>query len=540
MVMLRQKIKRREPQRKTAVQKPKPNKLSLPALSHLNSPRHTFRAKVLDIEAGQNEIVLSEEQAKRMDLNILDRVKLRFGKKEETAIVDFSHSYVRESEVELFREIAQKLGVKSGDEITIEHTKRPESLDYIRKKLDNKILTKVEIYSIVEDLMAERLSNAELAAFISAVYINELNSEETAALTEAIFNTGERLEFDKSLQPVTSEHSIGGIAGDRTSMLIVPIIASLGLTIPKTCTRAISSAAGTADTLEVLCPVSLSIEDIKKVVKKVGCCLVWGGAVNMAMADDKLIKIRNPLRLDPKSLLLASILAKKKAEGATLVLLDIPIGRGAKILELDKARELAQDFQSLGAKMGMKVDVIITDGSEPVSYSVGPALEAREVLRVLKGGDGLLAEKSCRMAGYILHMARGISKEEGYRIALHQLKSGKADEKFRQLIQAQGGNPNISPEQIKVGQLTYGVLAEVDGKIEHIDNHAISRVCRALGCPTDKAAGMVIHVRTGDKVRKGQKLYTLHATTAEKLNYGIEQTKQFNVVEIEKIIIESI
>lgn len=498
-----------------------------------------YRAKVIDVEAGQSQIALNEQEAKRMDLNILDRVKLRYRDREVSAMVNYSHAFVREHEVEVFAETAEKLGIRTGDEIEIQPIPRPKSLDYIRKKLDDQLLNRDEIYAIITDLMDENLSSAELAAFITAVYINELNAEETAALTEAIYNTGERLEFGKG-ETVVSEHSIGGVAGDRVSILIVPILTSLGLTMPKTCTRAISSAAGTADVLEVLCPVSLSIQEIKKVVKKVGGCLVWGGAVNMAVADDKLIKIRNPLRLDPKSLLLASILAKKKAEGATHVLLDIPIGRGAKISELEKARELAQDFQALGTRLGLKVDVIITDGSDPVTYSIGPALEAREILRVLHGGDGLLAEKACRMAGLILHMARGVTKEEGYRLALHQLRSGKAYEKFKELLTAQGGDANVTEDKIQIGKLTQDVIAETEGKIEHIDNRYISRVCRALGCPSDKAAGMIIHVRTGEKVRKGQKLYTLYATTKDKLAFGIEQAKLFSPVEIERIIIESI
>ncbi|MFH1247235.1 MAG: AMP phosphorylase, partial [Candidatus Micrarchaeota archaeon] len=498
-----------------------------------------FRAKVIDIEAGQNEIVLNEEEAKALNLQLLDRVKVKTNGKQVTAIVNFSRRYVQVGEVEILAELGQALDVRTGDYVTLLQTQRPKSLDYIRKKLDKQLLSDKEINEIINDLMQEKLSSAELAAFITAVYMDELNSEETASLTSAIYNSGDKLEFEKG-KVIVSEHSIGGVAGDRTSIILVPLLASLGLTIPKTCTRAISSASGTADTMEVFCPVSLSIDQIKKVVKKTGCCLVWGGAVNMAVADDKLIKIRNPLHLDPKSLLLASILAKKKAEGATHVLLDIPIGRGAKILELEKARELAQDFQTLGAKLEMKIDVAITDGGEPVSYSIGPALEAREVLKVLKGGDGLLAEKTAIMAGMVLKMVRGVTKEEGYRIALHQLKIGKAYEKFKELVAAQGGDPEITESDINIGRLTFDVVADGDGKIDHIDNKAISNVCRSLGAPVNKSVGIVIHVRLGDKVKKGQTLYTMYADNKEKLNFAIEQAKENNVVEIEKIIIESL
>lgn len=496
-------------------------------------------AKVLDIEAGQNEVVLSEEEAKQLDLSLLDRVKVKYRNKEIVAIVNYSKYYVKPGEIELMAEVGQALGVKTGEKVVIQSTQRPKSLDYIRNKLDGQTLTKEEISAIIRDLMDEKLSNAELAAFITGVYTNEMDTEETTALTKAIYETGDKLEFEKG-KIIVSEHSIGGVAGDRVSILLVPLLASLGITIPKTCTRAISSASGTADTMEVFCPVSLSIQDIKKVVKKTNGCLVWGGAVNMAVADDKLIKIRNPLRLDPKSLLLASILAKKKSEGATHVLLDIPIGRGTKILDVDKARELAQDFQSLGAKLGMKVEVLITDGSEPISMAIGPGLEAQEVLKVLKGGDGLLCEKTCLMAGRVLRMVRGTTQEEGYRIALHQMRSGKVYQKFKEIVAAQGGDPDITEKDIKISKITSDVVAETDGKVQHVDSKSISRVCRILGCPANKTVGMIIHVKTGDKVKKGQKLYTLYGTSKDKIGFALEQTKQFPVVEIEGIIIETV
>ncbi|MBI4406337.1 hypothetical protein HY571_00285, partial [Candidatus Micrarchaeota archaeon] len=188
----------------------------------------------------------------------------------------------------------------------------------------------------------------------------------------------------------------------------------------------------------------------------------------------------------------------------------------------------------------MKVDVVITDGSEPVLYSIGPALEAREVLKTLKGEEGLLSEKSCIMAGMILSMVREISKEEGYKIARHQLQNGNAYQKFRELIEAQGGNPNIQEKSIKIGRETTSIKAQADGKVEHIDNRAISRVCRALGSPAVKSAGMVIHVRVGQEVKKGGNLFTLFAENREKLRFAVDQSKQFPVVEIERIVIESL
>jgi len=497
-----------------------------------------FKARVIDVEAGLNVVVLDDDDARLLDVGVGDRVKIKFGKSEAVALVDLARKG-KHGEATLFSDTAAKIGVSDEDVIAVDAAKRPASLDFIRKKLDAGVLADSEIKAIITDLMNEELSAAELAAFIAAVYTRGLNTEEVASLTNAIYETGDRLEFKNG--PVVSEHSIGGVAGDRVSMIIVPTIASLGIKIPKTCTRAISSASGTADTLEVLCPVSLSMDQIKEVVAKTNGCLVWGGAVNMAVADDKLIKIRHPLRLDPEELLLSSILAKKKAEGASVVLLDIPCGKGAKVENIEKARELAHKFQTMGSHLEMQVDCIISDGADPVMNFIGPVLEAREVLRTLEGvSGGLLAEKACLMSGVLLHMVRGVSKEEGYRIARYQLSSGKALEKFREMIAAQGGDPKVKSEDLKPGKQTAVVTATSEGRVRHVDNKAISRICRAAGAPADKSAGMILKVSVGQQINEGAELYELYSSSKEKLDFALQQAKHFEVVEVEKIILDII
>ncbi len=496
-----------------------------------------LKAKLIDFEQGQNEVALNEEQAKELDFNVLDRVKLSAGGKSIVAIVDHSRSLVARGEIGLFDEAAKALNAKKGQMISVELAPRPQSLDAIRKKLDGGILSDGEVNGIIADLMDEKLSNAELAAFIGGIYTKGLSTEETIALTKAIYASGGSLHFKR--EPVVSEHSIGGIAGDRVSMLIVPIIASLGLTIPKTATRAISSASGTADAMEVLAPVSLSVSQAERVVEKTGGCLIWGGALNIAAADDKLIKIRNPLRLDPEPLLLSSILAKKKAEGAQYVLLDIPVGQGAKVERIDKARELAQSFEALGKHMGMELQVVITEGSEPLINSIGPALEAREVLLALSGkGSESLVEKACLMAGVLLSSVKGFTRSEGYKIAKYQITSGKALEKFREIIDAQGGKPDVKPEDIRIGEFVGSFKTNEEGKVAHVDNKIISRVCRALGAPVDKKAGMVLKVSKGQRVSAGDELFELRASSKEKLALGLDVAKKLKVVEIERVILE--
>ncbi len=495
-----------------------------------------LRAKIFEIEQGQNEVVLDDDRARAMGLAMSDRVVLKLRGKKAVAIVDVSREWLKPDEIGLFGEVATALGAGRGELISVEPIARPNSLDFIRRKLDGKTLADNEIDAIIDDLVRETLSSTELAAFISGIYCNGMTTEETAALTNAICNSGEVLNFGKDV--VVSSHSIGGVAGDRVSMLIVPIIASLGIKIPKTASRAISSASGTADSMEVLAKVALDIDEIRRVVAKTNGCLVWGGAVRLASADDKLIRIRNPLRLDPKPLLLSSILAKKKAEGAGYVIIDIPVGRSAKIEKIEDGRALAKEFEKLGAHLGMSVKCIISDGSAPLVNSVGPALEAKEVLETLEQHKpNMLLEKSCLMAGIILQMVRGVSKEEGYRLAMQQVVSGKALEKLQEIIVEQGGKPAKS-EDIRLGRLRASVKAEESGKISHVDNKAISRVCRMLGAPSDKQAGIILKASKGQHVEKGDEVMELLSNNQDKLQYALKQLKAFKVFEVENIILD--
>jgi AMP phosphorylase len=493
---------------------------------------------LFDVEQGKREIILNAEEALELDYNVLDRVLIIAGKKKAEAIVDHAEESIKRGEVGVYRETAAALKLREGQKVRLESAHRPASLDAIKKKLDNQILEGSEVAVIIRDLMEERLSDAELASFITGVYANGMNAEETVALTKAIYGSGGVLKPGKG---AVSVHSIGGVAGDRGSMLIVPILASLGFKVPKTSTRAISSASGTADAMEVLAPVTLTLKKMGSVVKKAGGCIVWGGAVNMAAADDKLIHVRRPLRLDPTPLLLSSILAKKKAEGAQYVLLDIPIGRGTKVEGIEEARELAKQFEGLGKLLDMQVHVVITDGSEPLINGIGPCFEARAVLEALQEKDNdKLVDKACKLSGIIIGMVRGVTNEEGYRIALQQIKSGKALKKFRQIIAAQGGNPGAEPEDVIMGKHKALFKAPESGRVGHIDNHAISRVCRTLGAPADKCAGIMLKVEKGDEVRKGDALYELYSNDKSKLRHALKVAGKAGLVEVKRVIMEVI
>lgn len=498
-----------------------------------------LKARRIDLEQGQNEAVLREDTAALMDYAVGDRVQLEAGGKKILAIVDHCKSLVAGDEIGLCIEASDAFGTKDGELINVTQAQRPASLEFIRKKLDGGVLSADEIKPIIRDLMDQKLSRAELAIFIASVYIKGLTTDETAALTEAIIASGDVLKPPTS--PVASEHSIGGVAGGRSSMLVAPIIASLGICFPKTASRAISSASATADVMGVLAPVALDSKQIMDVLRKANACIVWGGGVNMAAADDKLIAIRNPLRLDPQPLLVSSILAKKKAEGAEFVVLDIPTGRGAKMDTIEHARDLARSFEVFGTKLGLQIQVSISDGSEPLMNTLGPAMEARGVLELLSSRGAKsspLAEKAIIQSGVLLHLIRGITREEGANIARQQFKSGRAWEKFREIIAAQGGNDNIKPEDIEVGDHREVFYSQVDGRVSHVDNKAISKVLRALGAPKDLKAGLALKVAKGQEIHPGEELFELIATKPELLKYGLEMAKQTQIVEVERVVFD--
>jgi putative thymidine phosphorylase len=423
-----------------------------------------------------------------------------------------------------FEESLKKLGVKSRDIVDIEFAGKPISLQFIRKKLDGEELNFEEIYQIVKDIVDDSLTTVETSYFVSACYTGGLSKDEIVSLTKAMVKTGVILKFEGD---VFDKHCIGGIAGNRTTPIIVPICCAAGLKMPKTSSRSITSPAGTADTVEILAPVDIPLDKIKKIVKKTNGCMVWGGAINLAPADDKIIKIEHPLRIDSEGQLLASILAKKKSVSSTHVLIDIPIGKGAKIEDHRTAIHLKNSFEDIGKSLNMTIKVIITDGCQPIGNGIGPALEARDVLWVLEQDEKApkdLKKKSLEMAGILLEMAGKAKEEQGYNLAKEILESGKALEKMNEIIKAQGGKPRKA-KTISLCKHEYHLRAHSEGKITHLDNNVISRCARIAGSPQDRCAGIYLHKHVGDEVLKHQKIFTIYASTPQKLRYAIDSLK---------------
>jgi len=493
-----------------------------------------LKAKLFDIEAGGPFIVLLNERvAKELDLMSGDRARIMAEQRYIVAIVDIAKR-IKANEIGVFNEVKEALNLDPGQIVKIIPEEAPKSIGSIKKKLDNKPISKDEIYRIVNDIVDNVLTKAELAYFVSAAYTHGFSMAETEYLTRAMAETGDMLRWKK--RPIVGKHCIGGVAGNRTTMLILPIVVAAGLTMPKTSSRSITSPAGTADTMEVLANVSFrSVDEIKEIVNRTGGCLVWGGALRLAPADDSIVKVEHSLELDPTPMLLSSIMAKKYVEGVTHVLIDIPVGRFAKCKTHQEHLHLKRQFEKLAKRLGMKIKVIKTEGEEPIGNGLGPALEARDVLWILQGderGPLDLKEKSIMMAGKLLELSGKVRSGKGVKMAREILESGKAFKKMKEIIAAQGGDPNIDPEKIRVGRYTYDFFAKKSGKLVTLNDDRISRAARLAGAPRNKGAGIYLYVHKNARVKRGQKLFTIYAESDWKLNEAINFVNKWSPVEI--------
>ena len=480
--------------------------------------RTAHKAKRIDIAQGIREVLLNKEHAEELGLRANERVKV-VNKKGEglVALVNVTETLVKMGEVGVYVDLWNSLNLKDGDAVHVVPTSRPASIDLIRKKIHGNIWHQEEIKAIVDDICRGNLSDIELAAYVTAVQINDLTMDETTWLTMAMVSTGDTIDWETS--PILDVHSIGGVPGNKYAPITVSIVAANGLTIPKTSSRAISSAAGTADIMEVVCNVKHDAQSIKRIAGEVGGTLVWGGGVTLAPVDDSIIRVEYPLSLDPRGQVLASVMSKKKAIGAEYCVIDIPIGEGTKVVTPEEARNLARDFIMLGERIGVRTRCAITYGGQPVGKAVGPILEIREALRVLEGAESpsSLIEKSTSLAGILLELGGRALPDRGADLAKETLRSGKALEKFREIVGAQGGDANVSSRDLVPGEHSCEFPSPRDGYIEAPRNRALIKIARAAGSPRDKGAGLILRYKKGERVEEGEPLITIYAENKRKL-----------------------
>lgn len=490
-------------------------------LDHTHNSHH-LRFRPLGIDTNQELVVFmpaSCHVCKSEGFQALTRVTVSFNNKSIIAALNVtSDGLLQEGEISLSESAIRKLNIQEGGLLEISHAELPHSMSHVRSKLYGNVLDQQAYSNIVRDIVDEKYSNIFLSSFVSACSGDNMNTEEICFLTRAMIEAGNKLYWGKGV--IADKHCIGGLPGNRTTMIVVPIVASLGITIPKTSSRAITSPAGTADAMEVLTNVNLSVQEIRKVVEKENGCIAWGGAVKLSPADDLIIRVEKALDIDSEGQMIASILSKKAAAGSTHCVIDIPVGSTAKVRSMDSAVQLALRLKEVAEYLNIKTQVIFSDGSQPVGYGIGPALEARDVLAVLQNRHDApkdLQKRALTIATEIVRLAWDMPKERSHDLVEEKLKSGAAFKKFHAICEAQGGFRE--PQTAKYSKT---IEAEFSGIITEIDNRMIARVAKLAGAPDSPEAGVDFRIQLKEEVETGQPLFTIHANSPGELEYAYE------------------
>jgi len=488
-----------------------------------------LKVKNFNWYAGRPIVILGEETAKKMNVFVDDRVAIETRNKKVYAVVDIFSKLVKKDEIGVSHELGRIIKTPTGSKVEVSSSELSEASFLIKKKIGGATLTQKELDLVISEIVHNNLTEAEIAFFTAAEKLNGMKFSETIALTKAMIKTGAKLKFKGRY--VADKHCIGGIAGNRTTPITIAICAAVGLTLPKTSSRAITSASGTADVIETISDVEIPLSRIVKIVKKHKACLAWGGSLKLAPSDDKIIQVERLLNLDIEPQLLASIMSKKISAGARHILIDIPYGKGAKVQNLMRAKKLGNKFYRLGKEFKLKMKVVYTDGTQPVGNGIGPVLEMLDVLSVLQNtGPEDLKEKSLDLAVELIKLC-GI--KEARAKATKALSTGAAYEKFKDIINAQNGKKNFDEKvaNLKLAKFKKVITAKKSGKIKYISNKGINSLCRILGTPETISAGAYLHKHLGP-VKKGEPLLTLYTESPNKMKDALKFLKEFKPIEI--------
>ena len=481
---------------------------------------HRLRLRQLGIDTHQEHVIYMHRDChvcRAEGFEAQTRVEVSLGERRIIATLNVVHSELLAiGEASLSTSAWCALNPAPDDRVGVAHAPTLDSLSFMRSKVYGHRLGAAALEAIVADVAAGRYADLHIAAFLSACAGGRMDVQETIDLTRAMVKVGDRIDWARA--PIADKHCVGGLPGNRTTPIVVAIVAAAGLTMPKTSSRAITSPAGTADVMETLTRVDLDLASMRRVVEREGGCLVWGGALTLSPADDILIRVERPLDLDSDAQLVASVLSKKIAAGASHVVIDIPVGPSAKVRSEQDAQRLELLLQQVASALDLKLRVLRTDGSQPVGHGVGPALEAHDVLAVLRGAGAAptdLRQRALSLAGELLEFCGHSQPGEGHARAAWLLDSGAAWAKFQAICEAQGGlrEPGLAP-------LREPVLAERDGYVAAIDSRRLARVAKLAGAPGSANAGLALHVRLGDWVQRGAPLFTLHAQAPGELAYA--------------------
>lgn len=482
---------------------------------------HRLRATKIGVLTSDDPVVFMHADCpvcRSEGLSSRSRVLLRSGDRSVIAtLFQVSTDWIGIGQAGLSETAWEILDIQEGAPITVHHPDPLTSFSQVRARIFGNRLNTAQFREILDDIAARRYSGIETAAYLVSGSSFPLDQDEMVALTRSMVDIGETMTWQQS--PVVDKHCVGGLPGNRTTPIIVAVAAALGLTMPKTSSRAITSPAGTADTMETLAPVDLDLRSIRRVVELEGGCVVWGGAVQLSPADDLLIRVERVLDLDSEGQLVASVLSKKVAAGASHLVLDIPVGPTAKVRTAAAGATLSKQLIDVAARFGIAATAVITDGRQPVGRGIGPALEAEDVLAVLQQAAGFpedLHARACLLAGALLELSGKAAPGDGSILAAQTIANGGAWAKFQRICEAQGGM-RVPPK----AKFRRPWVASLSGHVAAIDNRRIARIAKLAGAPTSKAAGVKMHLRVGDPIVAGEPLFSIYAETPGELDYAL-------------------
>ena len=395
----------------------------------------------------------------------------------------------------------------------------------------------------MDEIARNRLGDVLTTYFAASGYSKGFTNKELYYLTRAMVDTGKHLKFPGI---VADKHSIGGVPGTRTTLIVVPIVAAAGFTIPKSSSRAITTPDGTADDMEVLAPVVLPKDKIYKIVEKTNGCIVWGASFGIAPADDVIINVEKPLLFESYDKILVSIMAKKVAFSSNHVVIDLPYGKMVKVHRIKDAEILKGKFEYLARKFKIRIKVLIHKTDEPAGRGIGPILETREALRVLQQKSNRpldLEQRSLHIATELLRLCLKDSDRQLKEIvkknygtcanwAKKILKNGGAFLKMQEIIKKQGGNPNIDSEDLKPGEISAKIKSTKNGVVKRINSKNLTIIGRLLGAPKQKGSGIYLNKKIGEKVTKNDTICTLYSESMYNLRNGKSSEERFPIITV--------
>ena len=442
------------------------------------------------------------------DIKSITKIEVHGGAEPVGAFLEVvdDESIVHQGQLGMNKQAFEQLNLPEGANVTISLANVSSSVASIKRKISGNVLYDSEYKAIVKDIVSRKYSNMDIASFLVATG-SFMTVQEVLALTEALAGD-ENITWDKE-NIVVDHHCMGGVPGNKTDIIITAIVAAYGLPIPKTASYSLTSCAGVADTFSVLANVDLDEKNLKKIVNEHRGAIVSYTGLPITYANKIISSVQRSIGMATQEHVLASILAIKIATGITHLLIDIPVGSSSHIKTTADALKLRKMVEYIGDMLNIHVDAVITDGSEPIGNGVGPVLEARDVMKVLRNKENApqdLMEKSLFLAGRIIEFDPKVRGGQGYHIAKEILTSGRALEALNRIIYAQGKAP-----QAQLGRLTREITALKSGVIESIDNSRITRIGVLAGAQQSAGAGLDLIRKVGDEVERGDVIYRIHS-----------------------------